>query len=79
MSTNALESIGRAAMLSCPITRIGTEKRANLVTDAPADAVVKREVVQIELQVVSSGKSLRLPDRLVTFIKSLDELQGFYF
>ena len=45
-----------------------------MAADASVDAVVKREVAQSKLQVVSSVQSLRLSDRLETPIKSLDEL-----
>ena len=43
--------------LSCPITPIGTEKRANLATDAPAETVAAREVATAELQVAFWGLS----------------------
>ncbi len=54
---DALMTIFYAATLFCPNTRIGTEKRTNLATDAPAETVVKREVPGARLLVGSSGKS----------------------
>ena len=68
--TNALECIFNAATLLCPIMMIGTEKRGNLATDAPAQTVVKREVARAGLLVVSSGKSLMLSDRLATLMEN---------
>jgi hypothetical protein len=55
--TNALFSIFPAATLLCPITPIGTQKRANLVMDAHVEHVAIREVAQTELQVGLSGRS----------------------
>ena len=52
---------------------IGTEKRGNLATVAPAQTVVKREVARAGPLVVSSGKSLMLSDRLATLMENGDE------
>ena len=73
MYTDALYRIGPAATLSCPITPIGTQERANLATDAHAETVAKREVAQAELQVALSVRSLDLPTMLATSIKSLND------